>query len=87
MDDQKEFEKWLVARWKEKDQLLEECFETGRFPSDLAGSVYTGNVPKMQKIAASEGYAETSVRLGHWTEVIQIFAVLVGAGFLSRVIF
>lgn len=79
MDDQKAFEAWLLARWIEKDQLLDQCFETGRFPTALAGSIEAGNISKKQKIAASDGYAETSVRLGHWAEVGQIFAVLVGA--------
>lgn len=78
LDDQPEFEAWLLARWLEKDQLLDQCFETGRFPTALAGSIEAESVPKKQKIAAADGYAETPVRLGHWTEVAQIFAPLVG---------
>lgn len=79
MDDQKKFETWLLARWTEKDDLINQCFETGRFPTALTGSIEADNVSKKQKIAASDGYAETSVRLGHWTEVVQIFAVLISA--------
>lgn len=78
LDDQKEFEAWLLARWLEKDQLLDHCFETGRFPTALAGSIEADSVPKKQQIAAADGYAETPVRLGHWTEVVQIFAPMVG---------
>lgn len=82
LDDQKDFEKWLLARWTEKDQLIEECYETGRFPTDLAGTIETGYGSEKQKIAASNGYAETSVRLGHWTELLQIFGVLFGVACL-----
>ena len=28
------FEKWVLDRWKEKDALLEQFYDTGRFPSD-----------------------------------------------------
>ncbi|ODM23536.1 hypothetical protein SI65_01125 [Aspergillus cristatus] len=84
LDDQKDFEEWLLARWTEKDQLLEECYETGRFPTDLAGTIEAGNVSEKQKTAASNGYAETSVRLGHWTELLQVFGVLFGVACLCK---
>lgn len=76
LDDQKEFDVWLRARWVEKDQLLDECFETGRFPSELAGSIESGSGSEKQKAAASAGYVETYVRLSRWTEIGQIFIVL-----------
>lgn len=84
LDDQKEFDAWLRARWTEKDQLLEECFETGRFPTSLAGTIDAENLSEKQKVAASVGYAEAPVRLGHWIEVGRIFAVLVGVALLFR---
>ncbi|GAA6060179.1 hypothetical protein JCM10212_005180 [Sporobolomyces blumeae] len=31
--EKKEFEEWLMVRWKEKDELLREFNETGQFPS------------------------------------------------------
>lgn len=84
LDDQKEFDAWLRARWTEKDQLLDEFYETGRFPSGLAGSIDTDNVSAEQKSAASAGYVETHVRLSHWIELGRIFMVLAGAGVLCR---
>lgn len=82
LDDQKEFDVWLRARWAEKDQLLDEYYETGRFPSELAGSIDTEGVSTERKAAASAGYVETHVRLRHWTELGRIFMVLVGAGLI-----
>ncbi|KAE8349798.1 TPR-like protein [Aspergillus coremiiformis] len=73
LDDQKKFDSWLRARWAEKDHLLDKYFETGRFPSDLAGSIDNVDVTEGQKAAAAAGYVETSVRLRHWCELGQIF--------------
>jgi hypothetical protein len=56
LDDQKEFEAWLVARWAEKDELMDEFFETGKFPSDLEGSIPCDSSDEDQKIAAAHGY-------------------------------
>ncbi|GAD97941.1 acyltransferase, putative [Paecilomyces variotii No. 5] len=85
LDDQKEFEAWLLARWAEKDQLLEEFFETGRFPTDLEGSISCDSTDEDQKAAAAHGYVETDVKLGHWSEVGQIFMVLVGIALLLKI--
>ncbi|KAL4985640.1 hypothetical protein BDW68DRAFT_189472 [Aspergillus falconensis] len=69
LDNQQEFDAWLRARWTEKDELLDEYFETGRFPSALAGSIEIGHGDATQLNAAESGYAEAHVRLGHWTEI------------------
>ena len=85
LDDQKHFDAWLRARWMEKDQLLDQCFESGRFPSDLAGSVDSGDASAPRKLSASPAYVETHVRLAHWYEIGQIFAVVAGVAGLCRV--
>ncbi|KAL4917936.1 hypothetical protein BDW62DRAFT_210858 [Aspergillus aurantiobrunneus] len=76
LDDQQEFDVWIRARWTEKDELLEQYFRTGRFPSDLAGSIDVGCGNATQSDAAKSGYVESHVRLGHWTEIGRIFRVL-----------
>lgn len=86
LDDQKEFEAWLLARWAEKDQLMDQYFETGRFPSELAGSIEAKSATPEQQVAISAGYVESNVRLHHWTELGKIFMVLAGLGFLCRFI-
>lgn len=84
LDDQKEFDAWLRARWAEKDQLLDQYFETGRFPSELAGTIEAKHATDEQKKAVDAGYVECYVKLHHWLEIGQIFMVLVGLGFLCR---
>jgi hypothetical protein len=85
LDDQAEFDTWLRARWTEKDDLLDQYFETGRFPSDLAGSIDVGHGDDNQLAAAETGYVEAHVRLSHWTEVGRIFRVIFGLAFLCQV--
>lgn len=67
----------------EKDQLLEEFYEKGRFPTELEGSI-SGGASDDQKSAASAGYVETDVRLVHWTEAGQIFTVLAAVASLLK---
>uniref|UniRef100_A0A093UUS9 Putative acyltransferase n=1 Tax=Talaromyces marneffei PM1 TaxID=1077442 RepID=A0A093UUS9_TALMA len=84
LDDPKDFEQWLLERWREKDALLDQFFETGRFPTSLDSSIETQNIPAKQKDEASRGYAETEIQLARWIEVVEIFAVLLLVGFLCR---
>jgi hypothetical protein len=63
---------------------MDHYFETGRFPSELAGSIEAKNATEEQKVAISGGYVESYVRLHHWVEIIQIFIVLLGLAFLCR---
>lgn len=84
LDDHKDFEAWLLARWREKDELLEEFWETGRFPSDLGSSIAPKGVTLDQQSEAVHGYVETDIRLVHWSEIGQIFAVLAGLALVLR---
>lgn len=86
LDDQEEFDAWLRARWTEKDQLLDECFETGRFPTELAGSIDSAHVSEAQQTAASAGYVESHVRLSHWSEIGRIFMVLVSVALVCKLL-
>ncbi|CAG8034531.1 unnamed protein product [Penicillium salamii] len=86
LEDQKVFEAWLIERWSEKDQLMDEYFETGRFPSELAGSVKADGVDKGQKIAAEAGFVESYARLHHWRELGLIFVVLLGVASVCKVV-
>lgn len=86
LNDQNEFDAWLRARWAEKDRLLDHYFETGRFPSELAGTIQASHATEEQKRAVDAGYVESYVRLHHWIELGQVFMVLVGLGFLCRFI-
>lgn len=85
LDDPKAFEQWLLERWREKDALLDQFFETGRFPTSLDSSIETHDIPAKQKDEASRGYVETEIQLSRWIEIAEIFAVLLLVGFLCRV--
>jgi hypothetical protein len=74
--DQDSFDAWLLARWREKDDLLESYFDSGRFPSDLAGTVTVDGAAPDPDSPAAHGYVEADIRLGHAFESLQIFAVL-----------
>jgi len=69
------FSEWLLARWKEKDELLETFYNTGRFPVDA-----------VQDGAKDGGYIETEVRLQRWVEIGQIFVVLAALALVSNVL-
>ncbi|OGE49137.1 hypothetical protein PENARI_c023G00633 [Penicillium arizonense] len=86
LDDQKDFEAWLTQRWAEKDELMDQYFETGRFPTELADSIKADNAVDGQAVAASAGYVESYVRLHHWIELGLIFAVLLSLGLICKFI-
>lgn len=69
------FQEWLLARWKEKDELLETFYDTGRFPTDSAPPG-----------AKDGGYIETEVKLQHWVEVGQIFVVLATLALIANIL-
>ncbi|TWU77643.1 hypothetical protein ED733_008065 [Metarhizium rileyi] len=61
LNDQKEFDIWLRDQWYQKDALMEEYLNNGRFPA-LPG--------------AKTKYVETDVRTRYPWEVLQIFSVV-----------
>ncbi|KAF2841588.1 acyltransferase-domain-containing protein [Patellaria atrata CBS 101060] len=72
LDDAKTFEKWLRARWEEKDALIEQYCRTGRFPADKGPEALSvnGGQPIIKKGA---GYIETEVRASNPFEFLQMF--------------
>ncbi len=89
IDDPKQFEQWLNQRWREKDALLEQYVENGRFPADdghdsegePATSGHSGS-----KMAKGAGFIETEVKLAHWYEIGQIFVVLAAFGLIFNIL-
>ena len=80
LDDQKHFEKWLSDRWIEKDQLLEQFHNTGRFPPNKATPGSANEQPR------SLGYIETEVKLERWYEIGQIFVTLAATALIADVL-
>jgi lysocardiolipin and lysophospholipid acyltransferase len=69
LHDDKIFSDWVLARWREKDDLLQYFVENNRFPADegVSPSVNGGEPVK------GAGWIETTVRPVKWGEWIQIF--------------
>lgn len=65
----KAFELWLVARWREKDLLIENYLRTGKFPADRGITKFTSG-----RVAKGNGHSEVQIRSSHWYEFLQIFA-------------
>ncbi|KAH0558715.1 hypothetical protein GP486_004638 [Trichoglossum hirsutum] len=90
IDDQKAFEQWVLDRWIEKDDLLDEYLQNGRFPADDEGGTEDGelltNSGGGKKEPRGAGYIETEVRPAHWFEIGQVFVVLATLGLVINVL-
>jgi lysocardiolipin and lysophospholipid acyltransferase len=69
LDDDKIFGDWVLARWREKDDLLQYFVENNRFPADKGVSPSAdGGEP-----VKGAGWIETEVKPVKWGEWIQVF--------------
>jgi 1-acyl-sn-glycerol-3-phosphate acyltransferase len=75
----KAFELWLRARWREKDLMIENYYRTGKLPADYGGTKY-----KSGKILRGCGHMEVPIRASHWYEFLQIFAPM---GILAMILY
>lgn len=66
--DPKEFEQWLLQRWREKDDLLEYFMQHGRFPADDGTSAAINGAKPIR----GAGYIETEVRPKSVLELLQV---------------
>ncbi|KAJ4584783.1 hypothetical protein HRR81_000589 [Exophiala dermatitidis] len=79
LHNEKAFELWLIARWREKDLLMEQYLQTGSFPADKGATKY-----KSGKVLRGCGHMEVPIRASHWYEFLQIFAPM---GILAMVLY
>ncbi|OCK77271.1 acyltransferase-domain-containing protein [Lepidopterella palustris CBS 459.81] len=80
IDDIKEFEDWLLQRWIEKDEILDQFVKTGRFPADSGEGIiaHGGGLIGHGKInTEGAGHIETSVKASNPLEILQMFVPLV----------
>lgn len=82
LGDEKIFADWLLARWREKDELLQQYIETGSFPAD-GGFGEDENGKKVK----GAGLIETEVRTAKWYEFVQVFVPTAALGLLMNVVF
>lgn len=76
LDNDSEFEAWVMKRWQEKEELLAGYKATGRFPADESES----------DGVKGAGHIETQVQLATWTELAQIFVVPGALALLANVL-
>lgn len=91
-DDIKTFETWLRKRWDEKDDLLEQFMQNGRFPSSDDDS--TTEIAKGESVTketylgpGAHGYIETRVKSGSSSEFIRIYIPLVVMTVLAYLVY
>ncbi|KAK5070451.1 hypothetical protein LTR64_000122 [Lithohypha guttulata] len=78
-NNEKAFELWLLARWREKDLLIENYLIHGHFPAD------TGVTKTAQgQTKRGAGHLNVEIRSNHWYEFLQIFAPM---GILAMVLY
>lgn len=82
LDDQNAFAAWLSERWNEKDKLLQEFMDTGRFPADAELTIRND----VGQTKADNGYINTEVRLEKWYEVGQIFVTLAAVALIADIL-
>lgn len=76
---EKAFELWLIARWREKDLLIENYLIHGRFPADTGVSRITPT-----EVKRGAGHLTVEIKSSHWYEFLQIFAPM---GILAMVLY
>ncbi|EDU40733.1 1-acyl-sn-glycerol-3-phosphate acyltransferase 2 [Pyrenophora tritici-repentis Pt-1C-BFP] len=81
LHDEKEFSDWLLARWREKDDLLQYFVEHQRFPADDG---VTPNVNGGEPLQGP-GWIETDIRPNRWWEWLQIFVPTAALGLVVNV--
>lgn len=87
LDNQEDFEAWLYQRWAEKDELLQQFIETGKFPPfeyDAESNGVADIDGQNEKASLRPAYIESEMRLGHWAEAGKVLVVLIALGLLTR---
>lgn len=83
-DDDEQFSRWLINRWREKDYLLEYYYKFGNFPSEEPTKALLAVEGKAKPNHAKS--ISTSVKGGGWDEFLSIFGpVTTAAGAMSSV--
>lgn len=80
LGDEKAFNEWLLARWREKDDLLQFYIENNRFPADDG----VGRDEEGREVKGA-GWIETEVRPAKWYEFVQVFVPIAAVALLVNV--
>jgi lysocardiolipin and lysophospholipid acyltransferase len=83
LDDHDKMYDWVMARWREKDELMEQFYQTGKFPGDPE-AVQIEGAPTEKEFKTA--YINTEVKPRHSVEFLQIFAPVSAAALVGRVL-
>lgn len=76
VEDHEAFDAWVIQRWREKDELLDQYLQTGRFPSVEAQTE--------GKNGTEDGFINTEVKMRSTQEIGTIFVVLATLAMVVR---
>ncbi|KAF3932389.1 hypothetical protein ABW19_dt0205279 [Dactylella cylindrospora] len=80
------FEKWMRARWIEKDEMMETYMTTGRLLGDDEEVEVLGNGGIENPGKKLGNVIETEVKLRSWVEVPKVYAVLGATALLANIV-
>ena len=81
--DPEAFDKWLLDRWREKDEMLEQYLQTGRFPTDhIEDETPNGSTNPVK----DQGYIETPIRAKYPFEFLQLYVPIALLWLIIRLI-
>lgn len=92
VDDPKAFDAWLMERWREKDQLIEQYVRTGRFPAngtEASNGKQNGkqNGGHIEMRSSRLDFLETEVRSASRFEFLLTFTALFVLGISVTIIY
>lgn len=82
LDDKDAMHKWVMDRWREKDELLDVFMKTGKFPADKDAVHIEGGPEDSFKTP----YINTSVQMRNPIEFLSIFGPVAAATMVGRVL-
>ena len=84
LDDAKEFEKWIMKVWQEKEDLLNYFDQHGSFPADPGAISESSFEPKQVTEGNNPAILNTEVQLGSILELWHLFSVLLVAAVVTN---
>lgn len=81
-NDSEAMHEWILQRWREKDELIEAWFKTGKFPADPQAVEIEG-APRDKEFKTA--YINTEVRPRSPVEFLQMFVPVLTAALLGRI--
>ncbi|KAF2095096.1 acyltransferase-domain-containing protein [Rhizodiscina lignyota] len=89
-NDTEKFNAWILERWREKDEMIEQYLNTGRFPADNYEDEpkMNGHAPGKETTSKKQGrFIETEVKPVNRIEFLQMFVPWLAVALAFNVLF